>query len=255
MIQVATWNVNSVRARLPHLLDWLSKRCPDIVLLQETKVEDHLFPTEPLEDRGYNVSCFGQKSYNGVAVLSKFPVEEVIRGLPALEPSSEARYLEVVTGGLRVASVYVPNGREVGHEKYHFKHLFFKALQERVRELLTYEEVFILGGDYNVAPADTDVYDPDKWHERILCSTDERRWFRSLLHLGLKDPLAGTEGLFTWWDYRNQGFNRNAGLRIDHLLLSAEAGDILSAISVDQEERGRERASDHAPVWGRFDVA
>lgn len=257
--KIATWNVNSIRMRLNALLEWLAETQVDIVLLQETKVEDRLFPREPLEDQGYNIVTWGQKAYNGVAILSKYPLEDVQKGLPALHGHEHARYLEAFTGGFRVASLYVPNGQEVGSDNHHFKKQFFEALTLRTRELLSYEERVILGGDYNVAPQDTDVYAPEAWREKNLCSTPERGWFRSLLYSGLIDPLDQAsspedKNPYTWWDYRHQAFARQAGLRIDHFLLSAHAGDCLDRAYVDTRWRAIDKASDHAPVVGIFNA-
>ncbi|MBY0264236.1 MAG: exodeoxyribonuclease III [Holosporales bacterium] len=256
MTQIATWNVNSIRMRLPLLMSWLEQRRPEIVLLQETKVEDKLFPAQPLEDLGYNTAFYGEKTYNGVAILSKFPLEEVQRGFPEEGASQQTRYLEAFTGGYRVASVYVPNGQEVGSEKYLQKKKFFEALYQRAELLLSYKERLILGGDYNVAPQDQDVYDPLTWREKILCSTPERQWFRSLLYLGFTDSLDARDPVeknpYTWWDYRQNSFARNSGLRIDHLLLSPEATDCLEKVFVEKDQRSQEKTSDHAPVVGIF---
>lgn len=252
-LSVVTWNVNSLRARLENVLRFLKKKMPDIVLLQETKVQDEAFPSDPLEDLGYNIVMFGQKSYNGVAILSRTPLEEIKKGLPTLGEGQDARYLEAFTGGLRVASIYVPNGEAVGHTKFHNKERFFTALKDHLATSLRQEEPLIWGGDYNVAPTDTDVYDPKVWRERILCSTPERTWLRSLLTQGLVDPLdqaaeAGQCNPFTWWDYRTRGFDHDRGLRIDHLLLSPWTANRLQKAWVEKNVRGWDKPSDHAPV-------
>lgn len=256
MLTLATWNINSIRMRLPLLLAWLQETTPDIVLLQETKVIDDQFPREEIENLHYNIALFGQKSYNGVAVLSKFPIEDITCGLPGFE-DEQARYLEVVTHGIRVASVYVPNGMAVGSDKYQYKLTFLKHLYARTQTLLTYDEAFILGGDFNIAPTDQDVYDPQEWHEKILCSTPEREGLRALVYLGLTDALRALhpdkKDLYTWWDYRGGAWSNNFGLRIDHLLLSPQATDALKEVEVDTNIRGVEKASDHAPVTGSFD--
>lgn len=254
MTIIATWNVNSIRTRLPLAERWLKEATPDVVLLQETKVEDALFPLTPFEDLGYNVCVFGQKSYNGVAILSKSPIEDVTRGLPGWdEGADEARYVEAFTGGLRVASIYVPNGQDLDHPRFAVKGRFFDALNVHARALLKQEEAFVLGGDFNVAPFEADVYDPKLWSNRILCSDLERRWMRSLVNLGLYDPLQKSvtraeTNPFTWWDYRTRGFEDDRGLRIDHLLLSPQAANRLEGARVDRATRGWERPSDHAPV-------
>ncbi len=251
MLTIATWNINSIRMRLPLLLSWLKETAPDIVLLQETKTTDDQFPREAIEDLQYNIAMSGQKSYNGVAILSKFPLEDVARGIPGFE-DDQARYLEAVTGGVRVASVYVPNGMAVGSEKYAYKLDFLKYLYAHTQTLLTYDEAFLLGGDFNIAPTDQDVYDPQEWHEQILCSTPERARLRSLVYLGLTDALralhAEEKDLYTWWDYRGGAWQNNYGLRIDHLLLSPQMADRLKEAYVDKKIRGVEKSSDHAPV-------
>jgi exodeoxyribonuclease-3 len=257
VIRLATWNVNSVRARLPVVLEWLREARPDIVLLQETKVQDAAFPRDPFADEGYNIALFGQKTYNGVAILSKFPLDDVVCGFPALGEEQEARYIEAFTGGVRVASVYVTNGQAPDSPKYERKRQFFEALRGRAQTLLIYGEALILGGDYNVAPTDADVYDPQAWHEKILCSTPERAWLQSLMDLGFTDALASQvlpsgKRPFTWWDYRGNGFPRNAGLRIDHLLLSESARTCLHEVEVQSVWRAQEKTSDHAPVMGVF---
>jgi exodeoxyribonuclease-3 len=246
-----TWNINSIRMRLPLFLSQLKEKEPDIVLLQETKVVDDLFPREEIEDLKYNITMYGQKSYNGVAILSKFPIEDVTCGIPGFEDDS-ARYIEAVVNGIRVASVYVPNGMAVGSDKYAYKLSFLQHLYAHTQTLLTYDEAFLLGGDFNIAPSDMDVYDPQEWHEKILCSTPEREGLRSLLYLGLTDALRALrpheKDLYTWWDYRGGAWQNNEGLRIDHLLLSPQAADRLAEAFVDKDVRGLEKSSDHAPV-------
>lgn len=250
-VTIATWNVNSIRMRIPLLLSWLREANPDIVLLQETKTTDDKFPREEIETLHYNIASFGQKSYNGVAILSKFPLEDVMYGLPDGD-SEQARYIEAVTGGVRVASIYVPNGTEMGSDKYLYKLKFLKDLYSHTQTLLTYDEAFVLGGDFNVAPTDQDVYDPQEWHERLLCSTPEREGLRALMYLGLTDALREChleeKDLYTWWDYRAAMWPKNFGLRIDHLLLSPQAADLLASASVEKKIRGLEKTSDHAPV-------
>ena len=251
MTTIATWNINSVRSRLPHLIDWLRERTPDVVFLQETKVMDDQFPREEIETLNYNIAVYGQKSYNGVAILSKFPLEDITYGIPGFE-DEQARYIEAVTGGLRVASIYVPNGSEVGSDKYAYKLDFLRHLYDHTQTLLTYDEAMILGGDFNITPTDEDVYDPQEWHEKILCSTEERSALRSIMYLGLTDALREknqkTKELYTWWDYRAGAFQNNFGLRIDHLLLSPQAADLMKSCEVDKKMRAVDKASDHAPV-------
>lgn len=251
MISVATWNINSIRARLPILLSWLKERAPDVVLLQETKVEDNPFPREEIENLNYNIALYGQKTYNGVALLSKFPIEDVTQGVPGFQ-DDQARYIEAVIKGARIASVYVPNGMAVRSEKYAYKLDFLRHFYRHTQTLLTYDEPLIIGGDFNIAPTDADVYDPEEWHEKILCSTPEREGLRALLYLGLTDGLRAfcpeEKDLYTWWDYRGGAWQNNFGLRLDHFLLSAQAADRMEKVFVDKDIRNEEKASDHAPV-------
>jgi exodeoxyribonuclease-3 len=251
-MKIATWNVNSIRTRLEHVCAWLQEDRPDVVLFQEIKGTQEVFPFEALEDQGYNLAVYGQKSYNGVAIASKFPLEDIQIGLPNRPEDPQARYIEAVTGGVRVASVYVPNGQTVGSEKFAYKLSFMESLTAHMAHLLTYDEAILVGGDYNITRDDQDVYDPIGWREEILCSTAERQALRQLLHLGYTDlvrqalPEAKT---YTWWDYRKDSFSQNRGLRIDHVLASSQAVDRLQAAGVDLQLRGLERPSDHAPVW------
>lgn len=251
MITFVSWNINSIRVRLPLLLSWLKEKQPDIVLLQETKITDDLFPREEIETLHYNIALYGQKTYNGVAILSKFPIEDVTKGLPGFQ-DEQARYIEAVIKGIRIASLYVPNGMAVGSDKYAYKLDFLKHLYTHVQTLLTYDEALVLGGDFNIAPTDLDVYDPHAWHEKILCSTLERERFRSLLYLGLTDALRALhpheKDLYTWWDYRQGAWQNNYGLRIDHMLLSPQAADRLQRACVKTKIRGLDKTSDHAPV-------
>lgn len=251
MLKIATWNINSIRMRLPLLLKWLRESEPDVVLLQETKVMDDQFPKQEIEDLHYNIAMHGQKTFNGVAILSKHPIEDISTSIPDFE-DEQARYIEAVVNGTRVASVYVPNGMEVGSDKYTYKLNFLTHLYKHMQTLLTYDETFVIGGDFNIAPTDQDGYDPQKWHERILCSTPEREKLRAIMYLGLTDALRSLHPdeneLYTWWDYRGGSWQNNFGLRIDHLLLSPQAADRLDKAAVEKEYRDGEKTSDHAPV-------
>tara|TARA_B000000565_G_scaffold38023_1_gene25299 strand:+ start:40910 stop:41731 length:822 start_codon:yes stop_codon:yes gene_type:complete len=255
-MKIASWNINSIRTRLEQLITWLNESNPDIVLLQETKVLDENFPFEPIEDCGYNIVVHGQKSYNGVAILSKFPLEDIQIGFPGQKDPSQARYIEAVTNNLRVASVYVPNGQEVGHDKYHYKLKFLEDFFHYTNQLQGLNERVIIGGDYNIAPTDLDVYDAKKFQDRILASPLERRAWRKIIHSGWIDAVAaylGTNDLnaetfYTWWDYRQGSWEQNRGLRIDHFLLTPQAADQIKTISVDTDLRGNIRPSDHAPL-------
>lgn len=251
-MKIVTWNVNSIRARLENVTQWLQETQPDVVLLQEIKCEEKDFPRSAIEDLGYNIALAGQKTYNGVAILAKKPIEDVVRGLPTFTEDTHSRYIEAVVGTTRVASVYVPNGQAVGSEKYQYKMAFLERLRDHLSSILLYEEACVIGGDYNIAPEDRDVAQPELWQGEILCSPAERQHFQSLLHLGYYDALrlhhAGP-GPFSWWDYRSGAWQKDHGLRIDHLLLSPLAVDRVEASGVDRALRAKEKASDHAPVW------
>jgi len=251
-MKIVTWNVNSIRARLEIFIEWMAENQPEVMLLQEIKCEEHAFPLEAIEDLGYNIAIFGQKTFNGVAILSKYPLDDIQRGIPGFGEDAQARYIEAVTNGVRVASVYVPNGQNVDTEKYIYKLGFLEKLRQHLANTLEYEEAFVIGGDYNIAPADKDVADPKAWHEEVLCSTPERKAFNTLLNLGYHDAFRihhPEDKIYSWWDYRSQAWPKNEGLRIDHLLLSPQATDRLQITGIDSKPRGKEKASDHAPVW------
>ena len=251
VLRVATWNVNSVKARLPHLLAWLRAVAPDIVLLQETKVADGAFPANDVGDLGYNAASIGQKAYNGVAVLSKQPIDVLARSLLG-EDDTQARYLETFTCGIRVASLYVPNGNPVDSAKFDYKLNWLSRLRDRADVLLASQDPFILGGDWNVAPVDEDVYDPVGWQNDALCRPESRTAYRRLLNRGLRDAVGACPlhaHRYTWWDYRAGAFAADHGLRIDHLLLSPQIADRLVSADVDRTPRTWDRPSDHAPVW------
>ncbi len=252
MIRIATWNVNSVRARLPRVTEWLAEAAPDIVLLQEIKTVAETFPTDAIADLGYNVAVNGQKSYNGVAILSKFPIEDVTKALPGDAGDEQARYIEAFTGGVRVASIYLPNGNPAPSEKFDYKLAWMERLYAHARTLLRQDEAFVLGGDYNVCPTDDDVYDPAGWADDALCRPDSRNRFRAVMNLGLTDAFRAfntTPGEYSFWDYTGGAWQKGFGLRIDHLLLSPQAADRLAASGIDRTPRGREKPSDHTPVW------
>ncbi len=256
-MKIVTWNVNSIRMRLPIVSQWLTDNQPDVVLLQELKCMNEAFPRQEIEDLGYNVATHGQKTFNGVAILSKKPLEDVVCGLPTFSDDEQARYIEAVTGSIRVASVYVPNGQEVGSDKYAYKLDFMGKLRQHMEQLLEFEEICVVGGDYNIAPMDMDVHHPEAWRDKILCSNQERSAFRSLLNLGYQDAIRIFHqgiGPFSWWDYRSQGYANNEGLRIDHLLLSPMASDCVTDCNVDPLPRGLDKPSDHAPVWCQLKI-
>ncbi|MCC7276102.1 MAG: exodeoxyribonuclease III [Alphaproteobacteria bacterium] len=251
-MRIAAWNVNSVKARLPNVLDWLGKAKPDVALFQELKCVDEAFPRAEIEDAGYNVATHGQKSYNGVAILAKSRIEDVTRGLPGDSEDTQARYIEATVAGVRVASIYLPNGNPAPGDKFDYKLAWMKRLVRHARGLLDAEETFVLGGDYNVAPTDDDVYDPVGWRDDALCRPESRALFRTLLHLGLTDAFRALHPephQYSYWDYVQGRWYRDEGLRIDHLLLSPLAADRLAESGIDREPRGKEKASDHTPVW------
>lgn len=263
MTKIATWNINSIRQRLAHLQQWLKDTGTDIVLLQETKVTDDKFPTLELEDLGYNLAFVGQKTFNGVAILSKYPLEDVITALPGNEEDEQCRYIEAVVSlpdgdVARVASIYVPNGQSPDSEKFPYKMGFLERLRAHVSELLTYEEMLILGGDYNIAPEAIDVHEPKKWEGQACFHPKEREHFRALLNLGLYDAFRTTNPQleqYSWWDYRGGAYQKNDGLRIDHLLLSPQATDRLQSSHIDETPRGLEKPSDHTPVLAVLSAA
>ena len=254
-MKIVTWNVNSIKARLPNVLDYLHQTAPEVVLLQETKTVDDAFPALEVESLGYTIALHGQKTYNGVAILSKFPLKHITKGLAGDDSDTQARYIEAVIAAprpVRVASVYVPMGQKVGSEKYAYKLRFYDRLYRRFTEALALEESVIMAGDYNVAPDDADVYDPEKLCETVLVSSEERAKLRALTALGYTDAFRAFDTRphqYSWWDYRAEAWNKDNGLRIDHLLCSPHAADRLEGAGIDREPRGREKASDHTPVW------
>ncbi|MDE2149014.1 MAG: exodeoxyribonuclease III [Gammaproteobacteria bacterium] len=253
-MKIATWNVNSLRVRLPQLLVWLQQNPVDVLALQETKLTDDAFPHAELEAAGYRAAHSGQKAYNGVAILSRLPLTEVSRDLPNLDDAQKrliAATVEAPSGPLRVISAYVVNGQAVGSEKFDYKLRWLAALSDYLGQELSRHRHLAVVGDFNIAPEDRDVHDPEAWRERILCSTPERSRFRALLELGLVDALrqyTDAPGVFTWWDYRQAAFRRNLGLRIDHVLVTAPLAKRVTEVGVDLGPRRNERPSDHAPV-------
>ena len=251
MVKLATWNVNSVKARLPLLLRWLKEAEPDIVLLQEIKVVSDGFPELEIGELGYNFAVNGQKTYNGVAILAKRPIEVERRELPGEKADTQARYLEALVDGLRVASIYLPNGNPVESEKYPYKLAWMRRLEARARTLIDEERVCVLAGDYNVIPADDDVYDPAAWRGDALFKPETRARFRVLLNMGLVDAFRVRHAephRYSFWDYQAGRWMRDEGLRIDHLLLSPQAADRLGDCDIDKGPRGRDKASDHTPI-------
>jgi exodeoxyribonuclease-3 len=256
-VKIATWNVNSIRARLPLVLSWLSDARPDVALLQETKVGAEQFPAEPIEELGYAIAAVGESTgRNGVAILSRDPIEDVTRQLPGDADDEEARWIEGVVQGVRVVSVYVPNGTEVGSERFAFKLAFLERMRAHAAELLEDEEAFVIGGDYNVAPTPRDVYDPAELDGTICYHPKERARLRALTHLGLYDAYRIVEPrtvAYSWWHYQGRAVRANQGLRIDHLLLSPEATDRLESAGIEADLRQAKQPSDHVPVWCTLD--
>jgi exodeoxyribonuclease III len=256
-MRIATWNVNSVNARLELVLAWFEAAAPDVACLQEIKCVDEKFPTEAFERLGYNVAVHGQKSYNGVAMLSKTPLEDVRRGLPSHglgDADDHARYIEAVTGGptpVRVCGIYLPNGNPIGTEKFDYKLAWMERLRRHAAELLTLEERLVVCGDYNVIPEPEDADKPEGWLGDALFQPETRAAFRSLKHLGFTDAYMqadGAPGGYTFWDYQAGAWQRNHGIRIDHLLLSPQAADRLVGVTIHRDERDNEKPSDHVPV-------
>ncbi|MGB0670866.1 MAG: exodeoxyribonuclease III [Rhodospirillales bacterium] len=257
-MKIATWNVNSVKVRTAHLVDWLKLAEPDVVCLQELKCLDEAFPRLEVEALGYRVSTRGQKTYNGVAVITRAPHQVVLDHLPGDDADDQARYLEVDVAGVRVASLYLPNGNPIGTEKFSYKLGWMDRLRQRAEELLAQEIPFILAGDYNVAENDGDVWDPADVADDALVQPETRAAWQRLNWLGLTNAYRAfhhEEGRFSWWDYRAGGWQKDRGMLIDHLLLSPEAADLLVEADIDRRPRGWEKASDHTPVWCRLDLA
>ncbi|WOI57149.1 exodeoxyribonuclease III [Palleronia sp. LCG004] len=259
-MKIATFNINGVKARLDGLLDWLRDSAPDVACLQEIKSIDANFPREAIEDLGYIVETHGQKGFNGVAILSKLPIEDVTRGLPGDDSDEQARYIEATVMGtrpVRVAGLYLPNGNPAPGPKYDYKLAWMERLEARMRDVLATEEPAIFCGDYNVIPQDEDAARPDAWREDALGLPQTRAAFRRLLALGMTEmfrarTMAG--GHYSFWDYQAGAFDRNDGIRIDHHLLSPQAADLVTDVWIEKDLRAREKPSDHVPVWIELDA-
>jgi exodeoxyribonuclease-3 len=255
-MKIATWNVNSVKARLPTVLRWLRESSPDVACLQEIKTTDEGFPAGEFRDLGYNCAVYGQKSYNGVAILSKRPIEDLRRGLPGGDGGEHARYIEAVipldSGAIvRVASIYVPNGNPPDSEKFPYKLAWLGRLHGHIRDLLALEEPLVLAGDYNVIPTASDCHDPRVWKGDALFLPETRAAFRRLCNLGLTDAFRACHSephRYTFWDYQAGSWQKDHGIRIDHLLLSPQSADLLKGCAIDRDVRNWERPSDHVPV-------
>ena len=253
-MKLASWNVNSLNVRLGHVVDWLKTHNPDVLCLQELKLENERFPRAEIEVLGYHLAFDGQKTYNGVAILSRAAPHDVVRGIPgSVDP--QKRYVAATINGVRVVCVYIPNGQSIDSDKYQYKLGWLKSLHGRLAdEISRYRELALLG-DYNIAPEDRDVHDPKAWEGQVLCSEPERQALRDLQSLGLKDTFRlfdQPEKGFSWWDYRMNGFKRNLGLRIDLILVTDALAARCTRSGIDVEPRKLERPSDHAPVFAEF---
>lgn len=255
-MRIATWNINSLKMRLPHVLDWLERNPVDVLALQETKLTDDKFPAAELDAVGYTAHFIGQKTYNGVALLTRgaTPVADVVADIPGFE-DDQKRVLSATIAGVRVVCVYVPNGQSVGTDKFAYKLRWMAALEAWLRGEVAAHERIVVVGDYNVAPEDRDVHDPKVWEGQVMCSAPERTAFQAIASLGLVDAFRlfeQPEKSYTWWDYRMLGFQKGRGLRIDHILVSAAMKAACTACSIDRNERKKPQPSDHAPVIATF---
>jgi exodeoxyribonuclease III len=252
-VKLATWNVNSLNIRLNRVLDWLGEHQPDALCLQELKMETAKFPHDAFAQIGYRADVYGQKTYNGVAIVTKVPTAQVQCGIPEYE-DPQARVIAATLGDTRVICLYVVNGQAVGSEKYEYKLQWLRACTQFIKEELAAHEKLAVLGDFNIAPEDRDVHDPDAWRDQVLCTDDERAYFDRWLNLGLKDTFRlfdQPEKTFSWWDYRMLAFPKNQGLRIDHILVSPALAATCTSCSIDREARkmkGDDKPSDHAPV-------
>ena len=255
-MKIASWNVNSLRVRLPHVIDWLKSVQPDVLALQETKTTDDQFPAEAFDEIGYRVSYSGQKTYNGVAIISKEPLEDIVTDIPGLD-DPQRRIMAATVGTVRVLDLYVVNGSEVGSDKYEYKLDWLEKVRAYIEQDKKHHEHYVVLGDFNIAPDDRDVNNPKSWHERILCSTPERNSLKAILDLGFMDSFRlfdQKEKIFSWWDYRGGGFDQNMGLRIDLILNSDSLSDKCKSSFIDVEPRKLDRPSDHAPVVAEFSI-
>ncbi len=260
-MRIATWNINGVKARIDGLLAWLEQTTPDVVCLQEIKSVDEGFPADPIEALGYTVAVHGQKGFNGVALLSKRPMEDIRRGLPGDPDDVQSRYIEAVVTGergvVRVGGLYLPNGNPIDTPKFDYKLSWMRRLITHTSTLLKYEDPLVLLGDFNVIPTDRDAKRPDAWVADALAQPQSRALFAELCHLGFTDAIRACHpgpGIYTFWDYQAGAFQKDDGIRIDHLLLSPEAADRLTAADIDRFTRATEKPSDHVPVWVELDV-
>lgn len=259
-MKIATFNINGIKARINALLDWLDEAQPDVALLQEIKSVDENFPRELFEERGYNVETHGQKSFNGVAILSKLPLEDVTRGLPGDDSDEQARWIEATVVGkqaIRLCGLYLPNGNPTPGPKYDYKLAWMERLHARAAELMASEEVALMAGDYNIIPQDEDAARPEAWQKDALALPESRAAYRRIVNLGFTEAFRARNaapGQYSFWDYQAGSWQRDDGIRIDHFLLTPQAADLLLDCQIDKDIRGREKPSDHVPVWVELDL-
>ena len=260
-MKIASFNINGIKARLPALLDWLGEAQPDVALLQEIKSADAVFPSEDLESLGYNVATHGQKGFNGVAILSKRPLEDIVRGLPGDPDDNQARWIEATVtsdrGAVRLCGLYLPNGNPAPGPKFEYKLRWMRRMQARAKKLLASEDVALMAGDYNVIPEARDAARPDAWRDDALFLPETRAAWRQIVNLGFTEAIRETmqgDEVYTFWDYQGGAWDRNDGIRIDHFLLTPQAADRLVGAGIDSGVRGRKKPSDHVPVWIELDV-
>ncbi|MEZ5731398.1 MAG: exodeoxyribonuclease III [Paracoccaceae bacterium] len=259
-MKIATFNINGIKARAEALPAWLDAAAPDVVLLQEIKSVDEAFPRDLFEDRGYFVETHGQKSFNGVAILSKLPLEDVTRGLPGDEADEQARWIEATVVGktaVRLCGLYLPNGNPAPGPKFDYKLAWMERMRARAAELLDTEDAVVMAGDYNIIPQSEDAASPEAWTEDALFRPESRAAFRRILHLGYTEAFRAREpaaGHYSFWDYQAGAWQRNNGIRIDHLLLSPQAADLMTGTGIDKDIRGHDKPSDHVPVWIELDA-
>lgn len=256
MFKLASWNVNSLKVRLNQVLEWLDSSDVDVLAVQETKLTDENFPKEAFLDKGYHLVFAGQKTYNGVAIISRYPISDVITDIPELD-DPQRRILAVTVAGIRLVNLYVPNGSDLESDKYVYKLDWLQKITKFLEQQLTVYPKMAVVGDFNIAPEDRDVHSPQEWQGCVLVSPKEREAFTKLKALGLHDSFRNFEqedNIFSWWDYRAAGFRRNRGLRIDHILLSDALNSVCKQSKIDKEPRKDERPSDHAPVWVELEL-
>ncbi|MCF6304062.1 MAG: exodeoxyribonuclease III [Rhodobacteraceae bacterium] len=256
-MKIASFNINGIKARLPRLLEWLEESKVDVALLQEIKSIDANFPRQEIEDLGYNIATHGQKSFNGVAILSKYPIEDLVCGLPGDAEDEQARWIEASINNVRICGLYLPNGNPVPGPKFDYKLAWMERMFSRAKDILKSEEIALMAGDYNIIPQPEDCHDPDVWWGDALYRPESLSAYRKILNLGFTEAFRALHAApmnYTFWDFQAGAWNRNNGIRIDHFLLTPQAADCLTACEIDRDMRGRERPSDHVPIWIELDI-